>query len=114
MCCVICLDINTGDNFECTLGDGTSTKVTYARSSITVKVERGAPFPSFFNTTTDTTKDDGLLVGWEKLVDGKGGEKEGKFEWKWKVGSGAKVNHEAEWEIKVPGEVRWVEGLEAH
>jgi len=33
-------------------------------------------------------------------VDGKGGEKEGKFEWKWEVGSGAKVNLEAEWEIK--------------
>ena len=49
-------------------------------------------------------KSDGLLVGWEKLVDGKGGEKEGKFEWKWEVGSGAKVNLEAEWEIKVPGE----------
>ena len=54
-------------------------------------------------------KNDGLLVGWEKLVDGKGGEKEGKFEWKWKVGTGAKVILEAEWEIKVPGEFPWAE-----
>lgn len=151
-------DINTGDNFECTLGDDTSTKVTYARSSKTVKSNGGA-FSEVTNTTTYTTKvsiqnkhqfaitdlivrdviptcedkrakiilrkplgladakdgesvdlkNDGLRVGWEKLVDGKGGEKEGKFEWKWKVGSGARVNVEAEWEIKVPGEFPWVE-----
>ena len=151
-------DINTGDNFECTLGDDTSTKVTYARSSKTVKSNGGA-FSEVFNTTTYTTKvsihnkhqfaitdlivrdviptcedkrakiilrkpvgladakdgesidlkNDGLRIGWENLVDGKGGEKEGKFEWKWKVGSGAKVNLEAEWEIKVPGEFPWVE-----
>jgi hypothetical protein len=35
--------------------------------------------------------DDGLRVGWEKVVDGKGGEKEGRFEWRWKVDSGAKL-----------------------
>lgn len=52
---------------------------------------------------------DGLCVQWEPLVDGKGGEKEGRFMWKWKIGSGAKVNLEAEWEVKVPGEDAWVE-----
>lgn len=54
-------------------------------------------------------ENDSLKVGWEKLVDGKGGEKDGKFEWKWKVGNGAKVNLEAEWEVKAPGDVPWVE-----
>ena len=40
-------------------------------------------------------KMDGLKVGWEKVAEGgKGGEKEGKFEWRWKVGSGAKVTLE--------------------
>ncbi|KDR78599.1 hypothetical protein GALMADRAFT_244048 [Galerina marginata CBS 339.88] len=152
-------DINTGDNFECTLGDDASTKVTYSRSGKTVKSDEGT-FSEVTNSTTYTTKisihnkhqfditdlivreviptsddkrakvilrkpaglagakdgavvdlkNDGLKVGWEPVVDsGKGGEKEGRFEWKWKVGSGAKVNLEAEWEIKVPGETPWVE-----
>ena len=56
-------------------------------------------------------KDDGLKVTWEAMIDGKGGEKEGKYEWKWKVGSGAKVNLESEWEVKVPGDVAWVESM---
>ncbi|KAF8151052.1 hypothetical protein B0H34DRAFT_731173 [Crassisporium funariophilum] len=150
--------VNQGDNFECTLGDDPSTKVTYARSSRSVKSNGGA-FSEVTTTTTYTTKisihnkhqfaitdlivrdviptcddkrakiilrkpigladakdgemvdlkNDSLKVGWEKLVDGKGGEKEGKFEWNWKVGNGAKVNLEAEWEVKSPGEVAWVE-----
>jgi hypothetical protein len=54
-------------------------------------------------------KELGLKVMWEKMVDGKGGEKEGKFEWRWKVDSGAKVTLEAEWEVKAPADVQWVE-----
>lgn len=54
-------------------------------------------------------KEGGLSVGWEKLVDGKGGEKEGRFEWKWKVGSGEKVVLETEWEVKAPADVIWSE-----
>lgn len=49
--------------------------------------------------------DAGLEVGWEKLTDGKGGEKEGMFEWKWNVDSGAKVKLEAEWEVKAPADI---------
>ncbi|KAF8903751.1 hypothetical protein CPB84DRAFT_1728192 [Gymnopilus junonius] len=157
-------DINTGDNFECTLGDDAATKVTYSRSGKTVKSD-GGTFSEVTSTTTYTTKisvrnkhqfditdlivreviptsddkrariilrkpaaladakdgetvdlkNDGLKVGWEPLVDGKGGEKEGKFEWKWKVGSAAKVALEAEWEIKVPadGATTWMEGFAA-
>ncbi|KIJ96516.1 hypothetical protein K443DRAFT_682305 [Laccaria amethystina LaAM-08-1] len=148
-------DINTGDNFDCTLGDDASTKVTYSCTSRTVK-ESGGAFSETTNTTTYTTKisihnkhafviddlivkdviptcdqdkrtkvilrkpaalaeakdgqivdlkTDGLRVGWEKVAEGgKGGEKEGKFEWWWKVGSGAKVTLDAEWEVKVPGD----------
>ncbi|KDR78602.1 hypothetical protein GALMADRAFT_64390 [Galerina marginata CBS 339.88] len=54
--------------------------------------------------------DDGLMVGWGLVVDfGKGGRKEGRFEWKGKVRSGAQVNLEAQWEVTVPGETPWVE-----
>ncbi|KAF9525788.1 hypothetical protein CPB83DRAFT_858888 [Crepidotus variabilis] len=151
-------DVNTGDNFECTLGDDPSTKITYVRTHKTAKSTGGA-YSEVTNTTTYTTKisvhnkhqfdiadltvrdviptcedkrakivlkkpveladtkdgemadlkNDGLKVGWESLVDGKGGEKEGKYEWKWKVGKGAKIHLESEWEVKVPGEVAWVE-----
>lgn len=54
-------------------------------------------------------KSTGLKVGWEKLVDGKGGEKEGRFEWKWKVDAGKKVSLEAQWEVKATADVNWVE-----
>ncbi|TFK61460.1 hypothetical protein BDN72DRAFT_965157 [Pluteus cervinus] len=156
-------DVNTGDTFSCTLGDDTSTKVTYSRTSKTVK-SGGGSFVEAVNTTTYTTRitihnkhqfpiehllvrdviptsDDkrvkvilrrpeglagakdgelvdvgasgtsnaGLKVGWEKLTDGKGGEKEGKFEWKWNVDSGAKVKLEAEWEVKAPADITTTE-----
>jgi hypothetical protein len=52
-------------------------------------------------------KKDGLKVGWGKMVGGKGGEKEGKFEWLWKVEAGAKVTLESEFEVKAPADVRW-------
>lgn len=41
-------------------------------------------------------------VMWEKLVDGKGGEKEGKLEWKASVGAGSKLTFEIQWEVKSP------------
>lgn len=48
---------------------------------------------------------DGLKVMWEKLVDGVGGERQGKFEWKWKVDAGAKATLESEWEVKAPADL---------
>jgi hypothetical protein len=147
-----------GDTFDCTLGADSAAKVTYTRSSRTVRAAGGA-FSEVTNTTTYTTKisvqnkhqfamsdllvrdvipmcddkrakvilrkpagladakdgqmvdlkKDGLKVSWEKVVDGKGGEKEGKFEWRWKVDGGAKVTLEAEWEVKAPADIQWVE-----
>lgn len=48
----------------------------------------------------------GGLVGWEPLVDGAGGEKEGKFEWRSSVPSGTlKTSFEAEWETQAPADV---------
>ncbi|TFK16660.1 hypothetical protein FA15DRAFT_676612 [Coprinopsis marcescibilis] len=152
-------DINTGDDFECTLGDDAATKVTYSRTLKTEKSSGGA-FTETTNTTTYITKitvhnkhafdiDDlvvrhiipmcedrrgqvilrkpdglaaakvgqtvslqgGLKVAWTKSDgnDSKGGDKEGRYEWTWKVSSGGKVNLEAEWDVKVPGESAWHE-----
>jgi hypothetical protein len=151
-------DVNTGDDFGCTLGDDASAKVTYERTSKTTKSD-GGTFSEVTNTTTHTTKisihnkhqfpiddlivrdviptcedkrlkivlrkpkgladkkdgewvdltEDGLRVGWERVVDGKGGEKEGRIEWRWKVDTAAKVDLHAEWEVKAPGEFSWVE-----
>jgi hypothetical protein len=56
-------------------------------------------------------KNNGLKVQWEKIVDGKGGEKEGRFEWLWKVEGGAQIKLEAEWEVKAPADIRWNESF---
>lgn len=165
--CSLYQDINTGDTFDCALGDDAATKVTYTRSGRTVRSPGGA-FSEVVNTTTYTTKitihnkhafaladlrvrdivpmsDDkrvkvilrkpagladakdgqvvdvksdgnqtGLQTMWEKAVDGSGGEKEGRYEWKWKVDGGAKVTFEAEWEIKAPADLQLVEASVAH
>jgi len=54
---------------------------------------------------------EGLKVGWKKVVDGKGGQKEGTFEWRWKIGNGAQIKLEAEWEVNAPGDITWVESI---
>jgi hypothetical protein len=52
---------------------------------------------------------DGLNVRWSSLVDGKGGEKEGRFEFMWKVDAGASVTVQSEWEVKAPADIDWHE-----
>jgi hypothetical protein len=53
----------------------------------------------------------GLKVMWGKTSDGRSGEKDGRFEWAWSVDGGAKVVLEAEWELKAPTDVAWVESV---
>ncbi|KAF9459031.1 hypothetical protein BDZ94DRAFT_1239542 [Collybia nuda] len=152
-------DVNIGDDFDCTLGDDTATKVTYIRTSHSAKVDGGSfsedkktvtyntqitihnkhtfTIPDLIicdvvptsddkrakvilrkpegladanagEVVTDTERD-GLQVMWSKQADGKGGKKEGKFEWKWCVAAGVKVTLESQWEIKAPGDVIWAE-----
>jgi uncharacterized protein (TIGR02231 family) len=48
-------------------------------------------------------------VRWCKVVDGKGGKKEGLFEWVFEVGAGAEVTIETEWDVKAPVSLSWVE-----
>ncbi|KAJ6615886.1 hypothetical protein B0H10DRAFT_2435257 [Mycena sp. CBHHK59/15] len=53
----------------------------------------------------------GLTVRWGKAAFGRSGEKDGRFEWAWSVEGGAKVVLEAEWELKAPADVAWVESV---
>jgi uncharacterized protein (TIGR02231 family) len=48
-------------------------------------------------------------VRWSKMVDGKGGRKEGLFEWVVDVGAGEQVTIETEWDVKAPVSLRWIE-----
>jgi hypothetical protein len=56
---------------------------------------------------------EGLKVRWSPLVDGKGGEKEGRFEFLWKVDAGAKVTVVSEWEVKAPADAVWHESTQS-
>ena len=48
-------------------------------------------------------------VRWGKLVDGKGGKKQGLFEWAVEIGAGKEVTIETEWDVKAPVSLMWVE-----
>ena len=49
-------------------------------------------------------------IRWGKVEDGKGGEKDGMYEWVCgTVVAGKEVKFEAEWDIKSPANVRWEE-----
>lgn len=50
-------------------------------------------------------------VRWSKLVEGKGGRKEGLFEWVVDVGAGEEVTIETEWDVKAPVSLRWIESV---
>ena len=51
-----------------------------------------------------------VKVRWSKVEDGKGGEKDGMYEWVCgTVVAGKEVKFEAEWDIKSPANVRWEE-----
>jgi uncharacterized protein (TIGR02231 family) len=48
-------------------------------------------------------------VRWSNVVDGKGGKKEGMFEWVVEVGAGKEITIETEWDVKTPLSHSWVE-----
>ena len=50
-----------------------------------------------------------VRVRWTKVEDGKGGEKDGMYEWVCGITAGKKVELEAEWDVKVPANLRWEE-----
>ena len=56
------------------------------------------------NTQTRTR-----TVRWCKVVDGKGGKKEGLFEWVVEVEAGEELTIETEWDVKTPVSLGWFE-----
>jgi uncharacterized protein (TIGR02231 family) len=50
-------------------------------------------------------------VRWSKVAGGKGGKKEGLFEWVVEIGAGEEVTIETEWDVKAPVSLRWVESV---
>ena len=50
-------------------------------------------------------------VRWSKVENGKGGEKDGMYEWVCAVPAGKKVALEAEWAVKAPSNVKWEESV---
>ncbi|KAH9933560.1 uncharacterized protein BXZ73DRAFT_46253 [Epithele typhae] len=53
-----------------------------------------------------------VKVRWSKVEDGKGGEKDGMYEWVCRVAEGKKVELEAQWDIKTPADLQWEERVE--
>ncbi|KAF8480302.1 hypothetical protein DFH94DRAFT_630541 [Russula ochroleuca] len=54
-------------------------------------------------------RDGEQTVRWSKVVDGKGGRKEGLFEWVVEVEAGKELTIETEWDVKAPVSLRWIE-----
>ena len=52
-------------------------------------------------------------VRWGKVEDGKGGEKDGIYEWVCAIPAGKKVQLETEWDAKAPGGLKWEEKVGA-
>ena len=51
----------------------------------------------------------GGKVYWTKVEKGRGGEKDGMYEWVCGIPAGKKVKLEAEWDVKAPSSMRWEE-----
>ena len=49
------------------------------------------------------------MVRWCKVVGGKGGRKDGLFEWVVEVGAGEELTIETEWDVKAPVSLKWIE-----
>ncbi|KAI0372457.1 hypothetical protein BV20DRAFT_1050781 [Pilatotrama ljubarskyi] len=48
-------------------------------------------------------------VRWTKVVDGKGGEKDGLYEWVCSIPAGQSIVLEAQWDVKAPSDYHWEE-----
>ena len=57
----------------------------------------------------DTSEVKEVKVRWGKVEDGKGGEKDGMYEWVCGIPAGQKVQLETVWDVKAPGELKWEE-----
>jgi len=56
----------------------------------------------------DLKREDGMRVRWGKVIDDKGGKKDGMYEWAGTIPGGKDVVLVTEWEVKCPLDVYWV------
>ncbi|KDQ59014.1 hypothetical protein JAAARDRAFT_127570 [Jaapia argillacea MUCL 33604] len=54
-------------------------------------------------------KDKEVKIRWSKVVDKKGGAKEGKYEWLCKLEANGEINLVTEYEVKSPADLNWIE-----
>ena len=85
--------------------------VVLRRPAGLAELEQGAELQ--VNADDDEEEDKGKKqrVRWGKVVDGKGGKKEGVLEWVVEVGAGEELTIETEWDVKAPVSLRWVESV---
>ena len=82
-----------------------------AKISVTLRKPEGIELAKDGEEVAIQTTNEGLdvKVRWTKVEDGKGGEKDGMFEWVCGVGAGKKAELEAEWEVKTHDTLNWEE-----
>jgi uncharacterized protein (TIGR02231 family) len=85
--------------------------VVLRRPAGLAELEQGAELQ--VGADDDEREDNGKKqrVRWGKVVDGKGGKKEGVLEWVVEVGAGEELTIETEWDVKAPVSLRWVESV---
>ncbi|KDQ59010.1 hypothetical protein JAAARDRAFT_128083 [Jaapia argillacea MUCL 33604] len=54
-------------------------------------------------------KDKEVKIRWSKVVDKKGGAKEGKYEWLCELDANGEINLVTEYEVKSPADLNWIE-----
>lgn len=94
--------------------DDRRVSIVLRRPKVLAGMKDGA-MPAAVGDISKEGKDDkasiteaGQTVHWEPLVRGRGGEKEGRFEWLAQVESGASVEFRLEYEVRVPRGAGWV------
>ena len=82
-----------------------------AKISVTLRKPEGLALAKDGEEVTLQTMSEGIdvKVRWTKVEDGKGGEKEGMYEWVLAVPAGQAVTVEAQWAVKAPSNVKWEE-----
>ncbi|KAH9174781.1 hypothetical protein EDB89DRAFT_2227940 [Lactarius sanguifluus] len=102
--------------------DGERVNVVLRRPAALADLEQGEELEVGAEDEEEEEKEEGEVrperraaprrkVRWCKLVDGKGGRKEGLFEWVVDVGAGEEVTIETEWDVKAPVSLRWIESV---
>ena len=84
-----------------------------AKISVTLRKPEGLALAKDEEEIAIQSTSDGVdvKVRWTKVEDGKGGEKDGMFEWVCGVGAGEKVELEAKWEVKTHDTLNWEERM---